>query len=180
VNDTLSIILADFPLPPSVNSSLIPVMGKIKYDKKGKPYATGRMVKTYEHLDYTADCVSWSMRYRDGLAKFKYELLTERRKREALRETFALKVEYFFLMKRSKIITLAGKPEENDVDNRIKPCQDNLFRILNVDDSHVFPVYAEKVSIPDNEKERVIIRISSVKARTGAEITEMLLSGENP
>lgn len=175
-----TIILADFPLPPSVNSALMPVMSKIKYNKKGKPYATGRMVKTYEHLGYTSACISWSMGYKNHLAKYKYELLTQRRKSEALKEPFALKVEYFFFMHRSKIITLAGKPEENDVDNRIKPCQDNLFKILNIDDSHVFPVYAEKVSIPDNEKERVIIRISSFKARTGEEITKLLLSGVNP
>lgn len=169
------LIIENFPSPPSVNNSLMPIMGKIKFNKRGKPYAQGRMVKTPHHHDYTAACLAWSLHYQAGLGKFRTELLMKRRACEEQKKTFALKVEYFFFMHRSKLLTVNAKPEQLDVDNRIKPCQDNLMQILNLDDKHIFSVTAEKVCILDSDKERVMISISEFTPRSGTQVSEILL-----
>lgn len=169
------VTILDFPLPPSVNNYLMPVIGKVKFNKFGKPYGSGRLVKTKEHKDYEAECQIWALRYQTGLRKLKEEILMAKRQAEANKQPYALKAEYFIMLHKDKVLGSGNQPSQTDTDNFLKPLQDNLFKILNIDDRYVFRAEPEKVYIdqPD-QRECVIIRITSHEPRSSSQIIQLV------
>lgn len=165
------ITIIDFPLPPSVNNYLIPVAGKLKWKGKGKPYATARMVKSTEHRQYETDCQLWALKYKRGLCALREEIIKTKQLMEKEKLSFSLKMEYFIFLAPDQYNSV----EHKDVDNFIKPLQDNLAKILNIDDRHIFQITAEKVLIDDpNQKPCAAIRITRSQMRYSTEVMNML------
>lgn len=158
-------------MPPSANSTLMPVMGKVKFNGKGRPYATGRLVKSEEYRDYQSTCIHWSLRYRTALGKLKEEIIKRRQDLKSEGKELTLKIEFFAVFPHSKLFTSKGALEPLDSDNRLKPGKDALFTVLCLDDKHVFRDEIEKIT---GEKEEMIVRITEHIPRTQEEIKSIL------
>lgn len=166
------LIVLDFPMSPSVNTMLMPVMGAIRRNKAGKIYAAGRMVKSKEHIQYANLCDRWAQRYKKGLTAFKAELNTAKLKRESQGLPFCLEISAYYMFHVERIITANGKVEQKDLDNLLKSALDNLCRILGIDDKHVFRINAEKCSTKGPES--VILKISLFQLRDQDQIKDHL------
>lgn len=171
--------ILDFPLPPSVNSYLMPVAGKIKKNKLTKnSYRQGMLVKTQAHRDYESECILWSLQIKERLDKIKERIFFAMKAAENDQVPFALKVDLYFCLEHSRLITKNNKVQRIDRDNRIKPATDQLHHILGIDDKYIFAGNAEKVTAQSKDEECVIIRISITRPRTKTQILE-LASSEN-
>lgn len=162
------LIIKDFPMSPSVNTMLMPVMGVMRRNKKGQVYAAGRMVKSKEHIEYAKLCNSWALKYQRGLDHFKEELWRTKANLEAQGIPFCLSIDAYYMFHVEHIMTKNGKVEQKDVDNLNKAALDNLCRILEIDDKHIFRINAEKCTT--NQHECIIIKISPYKSRDISEI----------
>lgn len=160
----IDIIIKDFPFPPSVNQYLMPVMGKVKRGKRGNLYAQGRMVKTATFREYETACTYWQLKYQKGLDRLREEIKQRKDLLESQGKTFALKVEYFVLINKHEITDKNNRPLRNDVDNRLKPAGDNLFRILGIDDKYCFSLSIEKAIAPQNQLNQMIVKITETQA----------------
>lgn len=165
----IDIVIKDFPMPISVNKSLIPVIGKIKFTKHGKPKGVGRLVKTEDYRKFESKCMDWELAHKTGLEKLKEEIILRKRELEAIGKPLTLKVDFYAVFPESKIID-GLKLERLDSDNRIKPAKDLLFRSLNLDDKHVFADHIEKVV---GSSEYMIIRISECLPRTEQQVKSL-------
>ena len=152
----IDIVIKDFPMCPSVNKCWMPIIGKVKY-KNGRPYGAGRLVKTKDYTDFEARCVSWELRYKSGLQSLKNDIILRKQELAKQGKILALKLELFAIFPRDKIFTSSGKLEIIDADNRIKPAQDVLSKILCLDDKHIFKNEIEKVS---GSSEYMVIKIT--------------------
>ena len=166
------LIIKDWPMPPSVNTMLMPVMGAMRRNKKGQVYASGRMVKSKEHVEYAKLCNQWALKYQRGLERFKEELQTIKAHKESQGIPFCLSLDAFYLFNVERILTVNNKTEKLDIDNRLKSLLDNLCRILEIDDKHIFKINAEKCSTITNE--RVILKISLCEMRSADQIKHQL------
>lgn len=162
------LIILDFPMPPSVNTMLMPVMGEMRRNKKGQVYASGRMVKSKEHIEYAKLCNQWALKYQRGLDRFKEDLHAAKAKKESEGQPFCLSVDAFYMFHVERLITVNGKVEKKDVDNLNKAGLDNLCRILEIDDKHIFKINAEKCSTATSE--RVILKISLFEMRSDEKV----------
>jgi len=70
------------------------------------------------------------------------------------------RVERYFCFQRRSLYTLKGKPRVMDVTNRIKAFDDQLAKLVNIDDSRFWMGIEEKVELPDGERECVVVKIS--------------------
>lgn len=147
-------------------------MGAMRRNKKGQVYASGRMVKSKEHINYAKLCNQWALKYQRGLNRFKEELHTIKAHKESQGIPFCLSLDAFYLFHVERIITVNNKTEKLDIDNRLKSLLDNLCRILEIDDKHIFKINAEKCSTIVNE--RVILKISLCEMRSADQIKHQL------
>lgn len=111
--------LNNFPFPPSTN---------VLYKNSGR----GR-VKTHQYKEYEHECEAWEWDnidlIRKAIKKVKGKLVT-------------LELEVY--APKSTWYTKAGKPKKIDVTNRVKALEDCLFKMLDIDDCHVFKCTQEK------------------------------------
>lgn len=147
----------------SVNDAYLPVIGKIKYNKRDEPYGAGRLVKTAKYREFESRCVRWELGHKSGVDKLKAEIL--QRKRELAKQGIQLtfRVQFFAVFPYEKIFTPNGLIEGIDSDNRVKSAKDVLFRILNTNDKFVFIDEIEKIH---GSSEYMIIRISEYQPRS--------------
>lgn len=152
----------------------MPRMGKVRRDDDGKLYADGRMVKTPIHREYEHACQFWSLNYRKSLQELRMQIKDRREHLELHKKTFALKVEYYFLINPGVLLTANNKPNQKDVDNFIKPTQDNLFNILEIDDKYCFQVAAHKIAGEPREFNSVLIHITETTMETKTQVFKKL------
>lgn len=164
-------MIKNFPMPPSVNSTLMPVMGKIRFNKKGKPYGQGRMIKTDKYLEYESRCIQWQLSHRTGLAAIKEEITEYKKDLESNKEFLSFKVQIFAVFPKEKILGKKNEVLSRDADNLAKPLLDNLFRALCIDDKYVFKTEIEKVI---GDSEYAIVRISPYRTPPENEIKTLL------
>lgn len=88
-----------------------------------------------------------------------------------------LKVEMFVAFENGRVWTKDGQPQQIDADNRIKPMQDGLSKMLSIDDRWFFCASIEKVTCDSKESECISIRITPQKARTLQEIKNLRIMG---
>lgn len=150
---------------------LMPIMGKVKFNKRGRPYASGRLVKSNQHRDYESICIHWTLRYQSALAGLREEIIKRRHELRAQGKELTLKIELFAVFPKERLFTVNNLLEPIDSDNRLKPAKDALFAVLRLDDKHVFKDEIEKIT---GEKEQMIIRITEHLPRNEAEIKELL------
>lgn len=166
----MDVWITTLPLPPSVNEYLMPVVGRVKRNKFGKLYGQGRLVKTTVHKKYDSDVTLWVLKHSKQIEAFKEEVFMAMKAKEARKDPYALCVDMFFCFHRDRIFTVNNKLGRLDRDNRIKPMQDQLSKIIGLDDKYVFSGIAEKVSCENEEDECTILRIREFKPRTKNQI----------
>jgi len=141
-----SILIQNFPLPPSENAMYrnLPRVGR---------------VATKELQDYRRECEFW------GLANKKYRDLFFSLMEE--NPQHVLKVDFFFVFKRERLWTKQNLPKKLDASNRVKAAADQLAKFFGIDDKCFFSVSSEKVL---GENECAIIFISPVSPMSAVEI----------
>lgn len=153
----MRITITDFPIPPSVNSYLMPVMGKVSF-KGGKPRAQGRLVKTAEHRGYESECILFALKFRSKIESLKIKLHAYNKV-----NPYSLKVSFFLFLKKDSYTS-------RDCDNFIKPMQDQLFKMFGLNDKFVINVSCEKVRIDDEDEEKALIDINSFTPRSYSDV----------
>lgn len=152
----------------TVNQAMMPVVGAVKYNKRGKPYGVGRFVKSEKYQAYHARCLEWQIKYHRALESLKSEILQRRKQLwKEERRALYLKLEIYAVFPAQKLISSDGHVERLDSDNRIKPAKDILFKILNLDDKFVFSDFIEKIS---GDSEYMIIKITEQTPRSVSDI----------
>lgn len=167
----IDVIIKDFPMPVSVNKSMMPVIGKLRFNKNGKPYGSGRFVKTKEYKEFESKALEWELSHRKGLDSLKNEIIHRRKELIKQNQELTLKVQYFAVFPKEKIITENNKLERRDADNLIKTCKDVLFKALCLDDKHVFKDEIEKVV---GSSEYMIIKITEYPPKSEQAIRSIL------
>lgn len=85
-------------------------------------------------------------------------------------KTKFLEVSRIFCFHRVSILTKKHEAKVMDVSNRLKSLDDELAKIIGVDDCRFWYSAEEKVEIPDWQNERVIIRLKPYQPRSLEEI----------
>lgn len=85
-----------------------------------------------------------------GYAQFKAEILSKP----------FLDVAYLFVIPKADLITKKGLPSRSggDVDNYVKPFQDELFKFLKLDDKIIFSSFSAKVPT-DSDKRSILVSL---------------------
>lgn len=136
------IYLTDLPLPYSVNQGLIRNKYSHKYIKTS--YARA--------FDSKIDC--WIARH-IGDNKFSYL-------KEEINKGKMLRVDYYFLFHVDRIIWKNKKTlRQLDVDNRIKPLQDAVSKIIGIDDTYFKKGHREIISVDREEDQCAIVVLSA-------------------
>lgn len=149
VDKTKSCWIINFPLPPSVNSYLTPIVVK----------GRGRLVKSKIHRQFMEDCHIYRLRNHVQVRKMEDALKNLKLQCEQEGRTFALRVDAYFVFHVERI-------QANDANNRLKPVLDGLVRILDVDDRFYYAGECEKIITTQRNLECAIIRISPMTPRT--------------
>lgn len=167
----IDFIIKDFPMPPSVNKAYLPVMGKLKFNKHGKPYAQGRMIKSKTYKAYEEKCLLWELSHKKGLEKIKAEIKKRAAQLKSQGNQLVLKVSFYAVFPKDSLFDSLGNVIRIDSDNRAKIPKDVLFRALEIDDSVVFKDSIEKVQ---GEKSYMIIHVSEFNFNTDVQIKSLL------
>lgn len=169
--------ITDFPLPPSVNSYLMPVAGKTKFSARTKRhYTQGRLVKTKEHIDYEKRATYWILENREQVERIKEKIFFAHKASENDGLPFVLKVDLYFCFEHSRVLTVNNKIMQRDVDNFAKPAVDQLKKVFGIDDKHIFFLHLEKITAKNKDEECVIVRVSVSKPRTKQQIQDQIRS----
>lgn len=161
--------LNGFPLPPSVNLHLIPVAGKPQFTANGKVRRPTRMIKSPQHRRYAKDCEDWHQMNIPSIDLMREEILEYKSKCKM--NEFALRIECYFVFHEEQMWSKNHAP---DADNRLKPCLDQVKKILDLDDVLYFASISEKVYASQKESECSIIRISPMVPRSQKQILEIM------
>lgn len=163
----MAVWLSDFPLPPSVNTHLVPVVsGKYAVNKRGQVYQKAHFYKSKEHSNYYKQCQEWAFLNQRSFLPIKKLLLESKKEHSDLKVPFCLQVDHYFAYQKDRIFTVNRLPEQLDADNGLKPCRDALAKLLEIDDKHFFSGFFEKVTCDKKEQECSMIRISHTSPRT--------------
>lgn len=153
-------IIASIPIPPSVNEYLMPVAGKLKFNKFGKPYRVGHLTKTDVHKKFLAECFRLADLNAQSISKSRKQILDYLDECRRVRRKFALKIDIYLIFSHDRLFCKNGDTKQLDRDNRIKPATDAIAQILKIDDKHFFDGKIEKIYTADKEKEQAIAIIT--------------------
>ena len=170
----MNTIFLDFPLPPSVNDYLMPVAGKVKINKYGKPYRAGHLTKTKIHDDFWKECVRWHLSAVPEMARIRAKIMEAKRESEARGELFALRVDMYFVFHVDRLISNRLDSKKLDRDNRIKPATDAISKLLLIDDKYFYAGFSEKVTTENKENECTIIQITQTSPRTLQDVMDQM------
>lgn len=150
----MNIIIKEFPMPPSVNQMWASIRGRLIKTSIGRKYE--KECHIFMHMKG-----STIREWRTDIAK---HLATNR----------AIAVDFYFVFHESRLFAQTedkktgrkiGDVKRLDVDNRLKPCIDELSKMLGIDDRYFFAGEREKLWCKSSENEQVIIRIRPHQAR---------------
>lgn len=87
--------------------------------------------------------------------------------RDAFKDSKALKVEFFFVFHRGRILTKSGqiKLKQNDTSNRIKIVEDMVAKAIGIDDALFVLCPLEKLWCDSESEQQVIVRFSHYDLR---------------
>jgi Holliday junction resolvase RusA-like endonuclease len=161
----------DLPLPPSVNEYLMPIAGPTKYSfNRGRRFQQARLVKTAIHKKYEQIVEYWINKNKESVTTLQKLISSEMNHNLKANKPFALKIDMYFVFEKSRILTKNNKAERLDRDNRIKPLQDQLSKIIGIDDKYIFSGNAEKLICSTKEEECSMIRISITQPRSKTQV----------
>lgn len=165
------ILIEKFPLPPTVNNYLMPIVGQMKTNKKtGKPYRSAGWIKTAEHRGFEKKCEDWMFLNQDQYKKAIEEFAKFKKQAKADGKPLSLCFDAKFVFYHKRIFKEDGGVKRLDADNRLKPCIDAVSKIFAIDDCHFFAISSEKVSCKSEAEEGSIIRISAFVPNTLSDI----------
>jgi len=139
-----------FPMSPSANA-----IYKIVKNRK---------VSSKKLKDFEGRCQMWSFTNRNEIVAARKIMRDEKK-----RNLFAFKYEFCFHFKSVFCIGKDnyGDPKKMDVSNRIKAAEDNICRLLAIDDKQIMKIQAEKIIIVDEMPEHINISIESYEYDRG-------------
>jgi Holliday junction resolvase RusA-like endonuclease len=141
----MKIVLKGLPIPPSVNQMLAPVRG--------------RLIKTSIGRDYEKRCQLFALTHSkeiEGMAALA---------RSWVENGSTVRVDVYFIFKKERIFSKKNEPKKLDVDNRLKPCLDQLSNMLKIDDKYFFAGWREKLWTLSLEKEQTLIVLKKHSTR---------------
>ena len=158
-------------LPPSANEMYETNVIRVnKIGKNGKPYQGFKTSKRKAEIltTFQIKSASFKNKHFNEVQKIRPEIMNW------VGQGYMLRVDTWFAFERGRIWTKDRNPQSLDADNRRKPMQDALASILGIDDKWFFSGNVEKVTCIEKESECSIIRIVPVKARTLADIKNLM------
>lgn len=138
--------------------------------KTGKPYmgfVTSKRLSP-ELEQFQIRCLS----YRNVLLQKNPEIL--QKIQDWIKGGFVLRMDTFFVFEQERIWTKDVNPQVLDADNRRKPMQDGVSKIIGVDDKYIFSGNVEKATCVNKDFEQCLVRIMPVKGRTLQEIHNLI------
>jgi hypothetical protein len=110
-----------------------------------------------------------------NFANINYIQISEIRKKclQWISKGYVLKTEAWVGFENSRVWTKNGQPQKIDSDNRLKPLQDGLSKILDIDDCWQYCSSIEKVTVISKDLESCTVRISPIKPRTMDEVKRL-------
>lgn len=140
------IIIEGLPMPPSSNHQYATIT------RKGKSIR----IPSKEVKAFKKQMQEWALEHREVVEKAK----------EWLKNKYQIQLERHYCLHRSKLWTKDYRLKKLDVTNRIKAFDDCLCEMMGFDDSQIWLGQEEKISIPDNIKECVIVILKPAKPRS--------------
>ncbi len=122
------LVIANFPMPPSINRMYM--------------VSRNRIIKSKDYRLYEGEIYQWLTVHRAEVAGI----------REYFKDIsgYVINVDATFHMLRKNIICLSGRPKRNDTSNRLKALHDVLATvIIGVDDSYFWSGSFNKVALED-------------------------------
>lgn len=150
--------ITDFPLAPSVNSYLMPVVIK----------GQTRLVKKKIHREFLDQCHRWASDNKKEVDQIRKSLQRQLAIAKKESRQFALAVEMYFVFGKGPRVS------NNDADNRVKPTLDAIVSIFGIDDRYVYSGLYEKVSATDGGQECTILRINQTTPRLQTQVHQMI------
>ena len=109
----------------------MPIAGPTKYSfNRGRRFQQARLVKTAIHKKYEQTVEYWINKNKESVKALQSLISSEMNHNLKANKPFALKIDMYFVFEKSKILTKNNKAERLDRDNRIKPLQDQLSKII--------------------------------------------------
>lgn len=138
-----SVILAQLPLPPSVNNAYVSIYqhGKI------------RRVPNHDLVAFKRDIQKWPM---SAHANF---LVVKHKVQKWIDDGKVLELRCLIFFKEERLFTKKKTIKKLDVSNRIKALEDGVCDILGICDSVFFRVYAEKAVCHESLNEMACVEI---------------------
>lgn len=159
------IIINNLPIPPSANT-----MYETNVHRYYKP--NGNMgIKTSRRKSGELELFQLKCANFANLNHKKLEEIRSKVKKY-ISEGYVLSLDTWFVFEYSRIFSKDGKPKVLDADNRRKPLQDALSKILNIDDSWFFSGIIEKATCSSKDLEQCITRITPIKAKNLNQINQ--------
>lgn len=136
-----SVRLWGLPMPPSVNACYSNVPGR------------GRC-KTLEYKNYTNLVHYWAMKNASTVRNAQHQL-------RGLQADEVIKMEYRFFCDRKKVINKKdGRPKKNDTANRLKPLDDQIAALVQIDDSLFWHGVFEKIPVVMKPLDREFVDVT--------------------
>lgn len=162
--------ISKLPIPPSANEMHKVGSNKVwRRRKDGSKYlsTSAHVYNSPELVQFYLQCKNFSNINYIQMAKIRTQCT------EWIAKGFLLKIEVYVAFENSRIWTKEGQPQQIDADNRLKPMQDGLSKMLGIDDKWFFCGSIEKVTCNSKELESCTIKISPIKAKTLTEIQNL-------
>ena len=149
------ITIGCLPMPPSVNQLFKP------YRAKG---GKGKRIPSEQYQAFKGAMDSWYVLNIKTVIQFK-EWIKNTAWDHNLMEPELYRFDRYFMFHHSKLWTKEGKPKKLDATNRIKAFDDCFCGIIGIDDSFIWKGSEEKITVPKDYAECVIVKISPVRER---------------
>lgn len=134
--------LKKIPLPPSSNQIYASVRG--------------RLIKSQHARIYSNQCQIWALK------NFKLlDMIKDHYKSET-----TLEVNYIFVFHKQRLVGKKNQIKKLDAANRIKVIQDELAKMIGIDDSLFLKTTIEKVTCESESDQQVIIEIKAAELKS--------------
>jgi Holliday junction resolvase RusA-like endonuclease len=121
----------DFPMPPSINTAYATIL------RHGRPIK----IKSRDMHRFDSDCDSWLLKHAQVVRKTIQDLQSD-----SLRGK-KIQIKFLFLFPPAKLLCKDGRTKRLDVTNRIKAVEDQVSKILGIDDKHFWSgSYAKQIT----------------------------------
>lgn len=158
------------PIPPSANKMHSVGSNKVWRQRKNGEKYMGTSAHVYNSPELThfyLQCKNFANINYVQMAGIRKQLL------DWISKGYVLKTEAWVGFENGRVWTKEGQPQQVDSDNRLKPLQDGLSKMLDLDDKWIFSATIEKVTVASKDLESCSVRIMPIKPRTMDEVRQL-------